>query len=120
MKNQKYEIDDFTDINELDFGGSTEKEVIHNINFVNENLWNKLAKVERKISFAKDILALFRYLRDPAVVWYRKTAVIAGLVYFISPIDAIPDFTPVIGYLDDLGVITALLKYLGRELIPYY
>ncbi len=35
MKNQKYEIDDFTDINELDFGGSTEKEVIHNINFVN-------------------------------------------------------------------------------------
>lgn len=120
MKNQMYDIDDFTNINELDFGGSTEEEVTQNINFVDENLWYKLAKVKRKISFAKDILALYRYMRDPAVAWYRKTVVIAGLIYFISPIDAIPDLTPVIGYLDDLGVITALLKYLGRELVPYY
>ncbi|KAA0248304.1 MAG: DUF1232 domain-containing protein, partial [Chlorobiota bacterium] len=32
----------------------------------------------------------------------------------------IPDLTPLFGYLDDLGVITALLKYLGSELLSYY
>jgi len=120
MKDQKYDLDDFTEINELDFGGTTEDEVNKNINYVEGNLWSKLSKVEKKISFAKDVIALYRYMRDPAVAWYRKSIVVAGLVYFISPIDAIPDFTPVIGYLDDLGVITALLKFLGRELVPYY
>ena len=120
MKNQDYDLDDFNEINELDYGGITEGEVKENMNYVEENLWSKLAKVKKKISFARDILALYKYMRDPAVAWYRKSIVIAGLVYFISPIDAIPDITPVIGFLDDLGIIAALTKYLGRELVPYY
>jgi uncharacterized membrane protein YkvA (DUF1232 family) len=88
--------------------------------FVDENLWNKLESSGKRISFAKDILALYKYMKDPFVRWYRKAIVVAALVYFIVPIDSIPDLTPLFGYLDDLGVITALLKYLGSELIPYY
>lgn len=88
--------------------------------FVEENLWVKLEKFGKKISFAKDIVALFRYMQDPNVSWYRKSIVVGALVYFIVPIDAIPDLTPLVGYLDDLGVITAVLKFLGHELIPYY
>lgn len=88
--------------------------------FVDENLWGKLEKSGKKISFAKDILALYRYMKDPLVKWYRKAIVVAALVYFIVPIDTIPDLTPLFGYLDDLGVITALLKYLGSELLEYY
>ena len=42
------------------------------------------------------------------------------MIYFISPIDAVPDLAPLVGYLDDLGVITAVLKFMGSELIPYY
>lgn len=87
---------------------------------VDENLWVKLERVGKKISFAKDILALYRYLKDPIISWHRKSIIIGALIYFITPIDAIPDIAPLIGYLDDLGVITALLKYLGSELIPYY
>jgi len=88
--------------------------------FVEENLWGKLEKSGKRISFAKDILALYRYMKDPLVKWYRKAIVVAALVYFIVPIDSIPDITPLFGYLDDLGVITALLKYLGSELMEYY
>ncbi len=88
--------------------------------FVEENLWAKLEKFGKKISFAKDIVALFRYMQDPNVSWYRKSIVVGALVYFIVPIDAIPDLTPLVGYLDDLGVITAVLKFLGHEIIPYY
>jgi uncharacterized membrane protein YkvA (DUF1232 family) len=87
---------------------------------VEEHLWEKLEKVGKKISFAKDIMALYRYLIDGAVPWYRKTIVVGALVYFITPIDAVPDLSPLFGYLDDLGVITAVLKFLGSELIPYY
>ena len=121
-------FDDFGDLDELDFGDRSEKaksglsedEVQNKIDYVDENLWGKLEKSGRKISFAKDILALYRYMKDPLVKWYRKAIVVAALIYFIVPIDAIPDITPLFGYLDDLGVITALLKYLGSELIPYY
>lgn len=113
-------------VDELDFGGNigsnrqSAEEVEDKIKFVEENLWQKLERVGKKISFARDILALVNYMRDPLVSWHRKAIVVAGLIYFISPIDAIPDISPFIGYLDDLGVITALLKFLGSELTPYY
>jgi len=121
-------FEDFGDLDELDFGDkekkakekSTEEEVHEKIEYVDENLWGKLEKSGKRISFAKDILALYKYMKDPLVKWYRKAIVVAGLIYFIVPIDAIPDMTPFFGYLDDLGVITALLKYLGSELTSYY
>jgi len=97
-----------------------EDNIKSDINYVGENLWTKVERIGKKISFAKDIMALYRYMTDNYVSWHRKAIVAAVLIYFISPIDAIPDITPLIGYLDDLGVITALLKYLGSELIPYY
>jgi uncharacterized membrane protein YkvA (DUF1232 family) len=113
--NNVTELEEFAD---LDFGG--ERETKEKINFVEENLWEKLERVGKKISFAKDILALVRYMRDPIVSWHRKAIVVGALIYFISPVDAIPDIAPLVGYLDDLGVITAVLKFLGHELIPYY
>jgi len=121
-------FEDFGDLDELDFGDkekkakekSTEEEVREKIEYVDDNLWGKLEKSGKRIYFAKDILALYKYMKDPLVKWYRKAIVVAGLIYFIVPIDAIPDMTPFFGYLDDLGVITALLKYLGSELTSYY
>lgn len=131
MGNDEVDFGDLGDlgelgIDELDFGGSVGSEkasaedVQDKMKYVEENLWQKLERVGKKISFARDILALVNYMRDPLVSWHRKAIVVAGLIYFISPIDAIPDITPLVGYLDDLGVITALLKFLGSELTPYY
>lgn len=118
MNERELNNDVLENLDELDFGDQTETE--EQIHFVEENLWTKLQRVGKKISFAKDVLALFNYMRDPFVSWHRKAIVVAGLVYFISPIDTVPDIAPLIGYLDDLGVITALLKYLGSELAQYY
>jgi len=117
-------FDDLGDLNELDFGERSEEEIKKDYEqkaeYVEKNLWYKLEKAGKKISFAKDIMALFSYMQDSFVSWHRKAIVIAALIYFISPIDTIPDVAPLFGYLDDLGVITALLKFLGSELIPYY
>lgn len=133
MKEKDYDViapedeEIFENINDLGAfrtGGRTEKEVEEEYqtraNFVEENLWTKVQRVGKKISFAKDIVALFNYMRDPLVSWHRKAIVVMGLIYFISPIDTIPDIAPFIGYLDDLGVIAALVKFLGSELVPYY
>lgn len=122
MKEENNEIDfnEYDDLSELDFGGENERDTAEKIQFVENNLWSKLEAVGNKISFAKDILALFNYMRDRYVSWHRKAIVVAALIYFISPVDTIPDLAPLFGYLDDLGVITALMKFLGSELIPYY
>ena len=121
-------LEDFGELKELDFGNrkgkysesQNEEDVQKKIEYVDENLWGKLEKSGKRISFAKDILALYSYMKDPLVKWYRKAIVVAALIYFIVPIDTIPDITPLFGYLDDLGVLTALLKYLGSELMQYY
>ena len=117
-------FDDLGELSELDFGERSEEEIKKDYEpraeYVEENLWYKLEKAGKKISFAKDIMALFNYMQDSFVSWHRKAIVILALIYFISPIDTIPDVAPLFGYLDDLGVITALLKFLGSELIPYY
>ncbi len=107
-------------INDLDYDNIYEENYEEKKKIVEDNLWTKLEKYGKKISFAKDVIALFNYMRDPYVSWHRKAIVVGALIYFITPIDAIPDIAPLIGYLDDLGVITATLKFLGSELIPYY
>jgi len=124
LENENELFEDYNDLGAFRIGGKSEREKEEDFNqkesFVEENLWSKVQRVGKKISFAKDIVALYNYMKDPFISWHRKAIVVAGLVYFISPIDSIPDIAPLIGYLDDLGVIAALIKFLGSELIPYY
>ncbi len=67
------------------------------------------------------IKTLFRMLTDPdyVVSWEVKSWILAGLVYFISPIDAIPDAIPVVGYLDDAAVVAWILHQLADEVVKY-
>lgn len=90
------------------------------VKYIDEKIPRKLSSVKKKISFIEDIIALYNYLKDDSVKWYRKLIVVSALIYFISPIDTIPDLAPLVGYLDDLGVIMAAIKYIGSEIKPYY
>jgi uncharacterized membrane protein YkvA (DUF1232 family) len=65
----------------------------------------------------RDVLALWIAARDPRVPWYAKALAMAVAAYALSPIDLIPDFVPVLGYLDDL-VIVPLGILLVVRLIP--
>lgn len=109
-----YELDD------LDLKNNSPSNIEKEIREVEEGIWEKLERVGKKINFARDVKALYKYMSDRYVPWYRKSIVVGALIYFISPIDTIPDLAPLVGYLDDLGVITAVLKFLGSELIQYY
>lgn len=65
----------------------------------------------------RDGHAIYLASRDPRVPWYVKVLAIAVAVYALSPIDLIPDFIPVLGYLDDL-IILPLGIWLVVSLIP--
>jgi uncharacterized membrane protein YkvA (DUF1232 family) len=53
----------------------------------------------------QEVYALYLACRDPRVPWYAKALAATVVAYAFSPIDLIPDFIPVLGYLDDLILI---------------
>jgi uncharacterized membrane protein YkvA (DUF1232 family) len=68
-----------------------------------------------------EIVALYLAYKHPRTPWYAK--VLAGLIigYALSPIDLIPDFIPVVGYLDDLIIVPAgialLIKIIPKDIL---
>lgn len=65
----------------------------------------------------RDVIALWLAARDPRVPWYAKAVSAAIAAYALSPIDLIPDFVPILGYLDDL-LIVPLGIWVAVKLIP--
>jgi len=53
----------------------------------------------------RDVHAIYLAARDPRVPWYAKALAFFIAGYALSPIDLIPDFIPVVGYLDDLIIV---------------
>ena len=69
----------------------------------------KLKKVLRRVPCARDALAMYYAMLDPAVPAPAKATIAAALVYFIVPIDLIPDFLIPVGFTDDAAVIALAL-----------
>ena len=65
----------------------------------------------------RDTYALFLAIRDPRTPWYAKVVAACVVAYAFSPLDLIPDFIPVLGYLDDV-IIVPLGIVLALKLIP--
>src|SRR6266545_5848387 len=53
----------------------------------------------------RDVIAIYLAARDPRVPWYAKVSAFAVAAYALSPIDLIPDFIPIVGYLDDFVIV---------------
>ena len=66
----------------------------------------------------RDAHALYLAARDPRVPWFAKGLAIAVAAYALSPIDLIPDFIPVIGYLDDLIIVPLGIALVVRMIPP--
>jgi len=65
----------------------------------------------------RDVHAIYLAARSPRVPWHAKIIAIAVAGYALSPVDLIPDFIPVLGYVDDL-IIVPLGVWLVLSLIP--
>lgn len=76
------------------------------------------ARLRRWMALAKrEIVALSLAARDPRVPRLAKVLAAVTVAYAVSPIDLIPDFIPVIGYLDD-AILLPLAVWLTLRLIP--
>lgn len=86
--------------------------------FSNRAFWKKIkslpATYRDLIYYAK---LLWYVMQDPSVPVTLKASVAAALGYLISPIDLVPDFLPG-GFVDDLGVVMAVLKMLDAYVTP--
>ena len=85
--------------------------------------FSKVAKYRSEIGrIGADLPILLRLARAWAGGEYRRIPVkavvmiLAAALYFVNPLDLIPDFLPVIGYVDDAAVVGYVLRALGREL----
>jgi uncharacterized membrane protein YkvA (DUF1232 family) len=65
----------------------------------------------------KEVYAIYIAARDPRTPWYAKALIFLIVAYALSPIDLIPDFVPVLGYLDDLLIVPGGI-WLAMRLIP--
>jgi uncharacterized membrane protein YkvA (DUF1232 family) len=63
------------------------------------------------------ILALYLAYKDPRTPWYAKLFGVLVVAYAFSPIDLIPDFVPILGYLDDLILLPLGIAFVIR-MIP--
>ena len=72
---------------------------------------------ERAKQLKKDIPTVFLALKKKETPWYAKVLAILTIGYALSPIDLIPDFIPVIGYLDDV-IILPLMVAVTIKLVP--
>ena len=114
MTNKSKEKDDKSLIDSI-------KLIVSKEDKVNEQLGNGKG-LER---YAKDLLLLMSLVKDYYRGNYRDipyktlSAGVIGLLYILNPIDIIPDFIPLIGYIDDALVITLCLKLIEKDLQKY-
>lgn len=77
-----------------------------------------LNSLKHRVSLLKqEVFALYLAARHPETPWYVKILVATIVAYALSPIDLIPDFVPVLGYLDDL-VLLPIGILLALKLVP--
>lgn len=77
--------------------------------FSDEGFWQKVKKYA--LVAGKEViekaLTLYYCMQDKDTPAWAKAIILSAVGYFILPLDAIPDFVPIVGYADDLGVLVA-------------
>ena len=82
------------------------------ISLIHLKSWKEKAK-----KLKTEIYALYLAYRDPRVPWYAKAFIAAIVGYALCPLDLIPDFIPVLGYVDDIILIPAGITF-AIKMIP--
>lgn len=79
---------------------------------------------QRARQLKTDMPAVYLSLKSPDTPWYVKALAAITLLYALAPVDLIPDFIPVLGYLDDLIILPALIAmtihFIPKEVFERY
>jgi len=89
--------------------------------FSEQGMWEKIKQFAKQIGTKAVyiVLLMFNAYKRPDTPKWAKNIIIGAIGYFISPIDALPDLTPFLGYTDDLGVLgfglVTIAGYINQE-----
>lgn len=83
---------------------------------VRAKFWPKIKRVISKVPFARDAAAAYYCAVDKNTPFRAKGVLFAALGYFILPMDAIPDIFAVVGFTDDIAVLTAALAMIRAHI----
>lgn len=92
----------------------------YSAHFNESSFWDKLGRFALKAGrqVVKIALVLYYCLRDPDTPARAKAIIASALGYFIFPLDAIPDMTPIVGYSDDLGALLLATTIVAAHIKP--
>ena len=118
-KGEKHMTDDTIDAMADSIKPEQEEKVLRDIPRKMESLEREKSGTIREL--LHNVRIAFLMLKDTeyALSWKTKTLLITGLLYFLLPSDLTPDFIPLIGYIDDAAVMTAIFKRIAHEVKNY-
>lgn len=82
------------------------------------DFWGKFTRLAAHIPFAEDLLTAYYCAFDRATPSHVRFALIAALAYFISPLDILPDFLPIVGLTDDAAVLAGAIRLVWGNIKP--
>lgn len=85
-----------------------------------QSFWGKLKKFATQAGqqVVERALILYYAAQRPETPAWAKMVIYSSLAYFVLPTDAVPDFTPFVGYSDDLGAILSALAAVATSITP--
>ena len=89
-------------------------------NYSDSGFWSKVGKYAKVAGkeVIERALQLYYTAQKPDTPKWAKAVIYSTLGYFILPLDAIPDITPIVGYADDLGALAAAIGIVLVHIIP--
>jgi len=85
---------------------------------VRKGFWPAFKRAVRVLPFGEDVVAAYYCVLDPTTPTRVRGILLAALAYFVSPIDFVPDFIAVIGFSDDLAVLTLAISSVRAHMKP--
>ncbi|KQY36653.1 YkvA family protein [Rhizobium sp. Root483D2] len=83
---------------------------------VKRRFWPTLKRAMRQIPFSRDVVAAYYCAMDPATPLRTRGILLGALAYFVMPFDFIPDVLAVVGFSDDIAVLTAAFAAISGQI----
>lgn len=92
----------------------------YSVEYSDKSFWEKVKgfAVKAGKEVIEKALVLYYCLQDPDTPRWARAVIMGALGYFIVPLDAVPDFTPITGFVDDLGALAAALAIVVAHVKP--
>jgi uncharacterized membrane protein YkvA (DUF1232 family) len=97
---------------------TTRPEDAANESRVRGGFWPKIRAVATYIPFAEDALAAYYCAFDRETPLYARAALWGALAYFVLPLDAIPDYVPIVGFADDATALATAMRVIANHMKP--